>query len=254
MIGAFHLRWRIKYTAILQESKYSSCFSYVNFRWIPRYAKYWTTNSSKTIGNLRELHSFGISSAPINDRLIPFIQINVLAVLFNRLSHLFKVVGRDQANKTKQRFSWYTLRRRESLCVLKHLALLVRIEAIKLIEYLLFERDVNHFALPHQLIGVDLCPLQPPAVVHVDRLPFGERVERGLPGLAHGVARAARSAEGELNLSACRAVIDVHDPGGQVADGPGCGVYVLRKDAARQAVLDTVVDLDRFFKRRHFDN
>ena len=59
-------------------------------------------------------------------------------------------------------------------------------------------------AAPHVLV-VDLGPLQPAAEVDVDRLPLGERVERGVAGLAVAVAGLLPAAERQVRLGAGRA-------------------------------------------------
>ena len=100
------------------------------------------------------------------------------------------------------------------------------------------------------VIRVDLRPLQAAAVVHVDRLPLGEDLERGLAGLAVAVAGAAGAAERELDLGADRAGIDVHDARGQVTDRLERGVDVRGEDRAGQAVGGLVVDPDRLLPDR----
>src|SRR5207244_12728359 len=76
--------------------------------------------------------------------------------------------------------------------------------------------------------GVDLRLLQLAAVVDVDRLPLGEDVERRLPRLAMAVAGVLRSSEGEMDLGADRAGVDVRDPRLQIAHGPERLVHVTR--------------------------
>ena len=97
-------------------------------------------------------------------------------------------------------------------------------------------------------LGVDLRALQPPAVIDVDRLPFGERVERSLPSFAHAVAGAARAAKRKLHFAADRAVVNVDDAGRQVADGAECAIDVLRENGTDEAVGHVVVDGDGFFE------
>src|SRR5690242_21595689 len=64
---------------------------------------------------------------------------------------------------------------------------------------------------------VDLRLLQAPRVVHVQGLPLGEDVERGLAGLAVAVAGLLRAAERQVDLGADRAGVDVCDPGVEIA-------------------------------------
>src|SRR3954453_10911781 len=93
--------------------------------------------------------------------------------------------------------------------------------------------------------SVDLGLLEPARVVHVDRLPLGEDVERGLPRLAVAVARLLGAAEGQVHLGARRAGVDVRDAGLEVAHRPEGLVDVAREDRGGEAVLDPVRHADR---------
>src|SRR5581483_1449883 len=93
--------------------------------------------------------------------------------------------------------------------------------------------------------GIDLRSLQTSRVVDVDRLPLGEDVEGGLPGLAVPVARVLRAAEREMHLGAGRAGVDVRDARLQIAHRAERRVDVLREDRRREAVADAVRDADR---------
>src|ERR671910_844409 len=92
---------------------------------------------------------------------------------------------------------------------------------------------------------VDLRPLELAGVVDVDGLPLREDIERRLAGLAVAVARVLRAAEGEVDLRAGRARIDVRDPGLQIAHRAEGLVHVAREDRGREAVADPVRDPDR---------
>ena len=72
--------------------------------------------------------------------------------------------------------------------------------------------------------------------------------ESGLPGLAHPVTCAACPAEWELDFRTRRAVIDVHNTCRQIADSTERRVHVLGENAARQAILDAIIDSHCLFK------
>src|SRR3954447_6593831 len=98
------------------------------------------------------------------------------------------------------------------------------------------------------LVVVDLRALQLAAVVDVDRLPFGEDIERGLAGFAVAVARLLHAAEREVHLGAGRAGVDVGDAGLQVAHRLERLVDVAREDRRREAVLDAVRGANRILE------
>src|SRR5919201_5063042 len=87
---------------------------------------------------------------------------------------------------------------------------------------------------------VDLGPLQAAGVVDVERLPFGEDVERGLAGLAVAVAGVLRAAERQVDLGSDRAGVDVRDAGVEVAHRAEGLVDVAAEDRRREAVADAV--------------
>src|SRR5262245_52543 len=82
---------------------------------------------------------------------------------------------------------------------------------------------------PPTSLAVDLRALELARVVDVDRLPLGEDVERRLAGLAVAVAGVLRAAEGQVNLGADGAGVDVRDPGLEIAHGAESTVDVLRE-------------------------
>src|SRR5829696_3781935 len=92
---------------------------------------------------------------------------------------------------------------------------------------------------------VDLRPLELAGVVDVDGLPLREDVERRLARLAVAVTRVLRAAEGEVDLRAGRARIDVRDPGLEVAHRAERLVHVAREDRGREPVADPVGHPDR---------
>src|SRR5579864_4517097 len=79
-----------------------------------------------------------------------------------------------------------------------------------------------------RILLVNLRFLQFATVVGVDHLPFGEDIQPGQPGFAVAVAGAARAAEGELDLRARRAGVDVQNAGGDIAHSVLHAVDVLR--------------------------
>src|SRR5437870_4415112 len=90
------------------------------------------------------------------------------------------------------------------------------------------------------LLVVDLGALQAPREVDVDRLPLGERVERGVTGLAVAVAGLLPAAEWQVRLGARRAGVDVDDARLEVAHRPEGRVRVAGEDRRRQAVVGLV--------------
>src|SRR5438034_227560 len=92
--------------------------------------------------------------------------------------------------------------------------------------------------------GVDLRSLQRPAVIDVDRLPFGEDIQRLDAGLAVAVAGVLGAAEGQVGLRPDGGRVHVEDPGVHVAHGREGLVDVLGVDRRGQAVLDGVADGD----------
>src|SRR6516164_3997152 len=99
------------------------------------------------------------------------------------------------------------------------------------------------------LIRVYLRPLQTPAEVDVDRLPFREHVQGGRAGLAMAVTGELRSAERQVDFGADRRRVDVEDAGIQIAHRSKGTVHVARIDRGRQAVLHAVPDLDCLVER-----
>src|SRR5262245_37614233 len=91
---------------------------------------------------------------------------------------------------------------------------------------------------------VDLGALEAATVIDVNRLPLGEELERTQACLAVAVAGAARAAEGQLDLRADGAGVDVDDAGRQVAHGGLHRVGVAREDAAGEAEPRVVIDGD----------
>src|SRR5215216_3851572 len=87
---------------------------------------------------------------------------------------------------------------------------------------------------------VDLGPLQAAAEVDIDRLPLGERVERGVAGLAVAVAGLLPTAERQVRLGTGGAGIHVHDSGLEIAHRSECRVRVLGEDRGAQAVAGLV--------------
>src|SRR5690242_9791535 len=86
---------------------------------------------------------------------------------------------------------------------------------------------------PETRLRVDLRPLEAAAVVDIDRLPLGEELQRAKASLAMAIARAARAAEGQLNLRANGPRVDIDDACRQVAHGRLRRVDVVGEDATR---------------------
>src|SRR5581483_9838780 len=81
-------------------------------------------------------------------------------------------------------------------------------------------------------LRINLGALEAAAVIHIDRLPLSEELKCAQAGLAVAVAGAARAAEGQLDLRADGAGVDVDDAGRQVAHRGLDGVGIAREDAA----------------------
>src|SRR5450759_853639 len=103
-------------------------------------------------------------------------------------------------------------------------------------------------------ISVDLRPLQAAAEVDVNRFPLGERVDRGLSGLAVAVSGAPRATEREVGLRADRAGVDVDNAGCKLAHGRESRVHIARVNRARKAILGRVINRDSLVQVSHFDN
>src|SRR5579883_894169 len=104
------------------------------------------------------------------------------------------------------------------------------------------------------MLLIDLGLLQLTAVVCVDHLPFGEDIQARQAGLAVAVAGSARAAEGELDLRARCAGVDVENAGSDITRGPLDAIDVLRVDCAGEAKGSIVVDCDGLFKRFYLDH
>src|SRR5712671_6610404 len=91
-----------------------------------------------------------------------------------------------------------------------------------------------------EICRIDLRALQLAAEIHVDRLPFGEHVERRGAGFTMAVARRLRSAERQVDLGADRRRVDVEDSRVHVAHGRERPVHVLSVDRRGEAILHPV--------------
>src|SRR3989441_2983928 len=77
---------------------------------------------------------------------------------------------------------------------------------------------------------VNLGSLKTSAVIHVDRFPFAERVQRRLARFAMAIAGASHPAEGQMDLAADRAGVDVHDRRPDIPHGALRPVDIPRVD------------------------
>src|SRR5579884_603128 len=78
---------------------------------------------------------------------------------------------------------------------------------------------------------------------------LGEKLQGTDAGLAVAIAGAAGAPEGELNLRAGGASVDIDDAGSQVAHRGLGGVDAAGEDGAGEAVARVVVDGDGLFER-----
>src|SRR5262249_18836488 len=82
----------------------------------------------------------------------------------------------------------------------------------------IMERQSRRSRVPLAL-RIDLGALEVAAVVHIDRLPLREKLKRPQPRLAMAVAGAPRATEGQLDLRAHGAGVDVDDAPGDLVHG-----------------------------------
>ena len=102
-------------------------------------------------------------------------------------------------------------------------------------------------------LRVDLRALQPPAVVHVDRLPLGEKLQRAQARFAVAVARAARPAERQLDLRADGARVHVNDPVESSRIATFAALISRVKMLLDSPKLRIVVDRDGLVQIAHLD-
>src|SRR5579872_7268724 len=108
--------------------------------------------------------------------------------------------------------------------------------------------DFGSIGSTHSFAVVDLCPLQPVGVIHVDCFPLGVKVDGSATAFAVSIAGCFGATEGQVNFGANGGRIDVGDAGVQVAHGPEGVVDILCIEGGGEPILDSVGDLDRFFK------
>src|SRR5438552_14787154 len=115
-------------------------------------------------------------------------------------------------------------------------------------------RPVPWFSPLRVSVFVNLRSLKTSAVIHVDRFPLAERVERRLAGFAMAIAGVSHPAEWQMNFAADRAGVDVHDGRPDITHGALRPVDVPREDRRGQPVLDAVVDRNGLLELLHFDH